>query len=363
MGEEDQDTLLQRYLDEAGSAGAQAYLERLLAEYVEPIVRDIIRYKFRTNCSPNHAHEVQEEEDIRSEVVLQLISRLRNLRISGAREPIENFRGYVATTTYNAYNNYVRMRYPARARLKNRLRYVLNHHRDFCIWEDECGEYLCGLAAWPRNLASRNRAFEHQLSLPEFVNSAALGESAGKMNLPELVNKLLVWQARPILLDELVAIVAELQGIRDQQAVHQFEYEEDGAGAYICELLPDPNVDIATTVEQRLFLERLWQDVCQLPQRQRVALLLNLRDPRAGDALILFTLTGLASLRQIAEVLEMPVEKLASLWNKLPLQDADIALLLGITRQQVINLRKSARERLARRVAAHEARRSRGSPE
>jgi len=59
----------------------------------------------------------------------------------------------------------------------------------------------------------------------------------------------------------------------------------------------------------------------------------------------------------------MPVERLASLWNKLPLQDADIALLLGITRQQVINLRKSARERLARRVAAHEARRSRGSPE
>jgi hypothetical protein len=34
----------------------------------------------------------------------------------------------------------------------------------------------------------------------------------------------------------------------------------------------------------------------------------------------------------------------------LPLDDATIAGLLGLTRQQVINLRKSARERLARRL-------------
>jgi hypothetical protein len=46
----------------------------------------------------------------------------------------------------------------------------------------------------------------------------------------------------------------------------------------------------------------------------------------------------------------MPVERLASLWNDLPIEDVEIAEHLGVTRQQVINLRKVARERLARRM-------------
>lgn len=351
--EEGQRALLERYLNERDPAVAQECLEELLSEYVEPVVRDITRYKSRLNGTSSSSHEAQDEEDIRSEVVLQLISRLRDLRSSRAETPIENLRGYVAATTYNAFHKYLRAKHPARWRLKNRLRYLLNHRANFAVWEDESGEYLGGLAAWPRNLASRSSASEHQRGLPEFVDSLAPGENAGRMNLPELVNKLLVWCGHPVQLDELVGIVAQLQDIRDPQSVHQLDYGEEGAGAYICELLPDPNADIAATVEQRFFLERLWQEVCQLPQRQRVALLLNLRDARADDALILFTLMGIASLRQIADGLEMPVESLASLWSKLPLQDADIALLLGITRQQVINLRKSARERLTRRVAAY----------
>jgi hypothetical protein len=352
MGQEDQDALLQQYVSARDPAGACAYLEKLLSEFVEPIVRDITRYKSRAYFSTRHSHEVQDEEDIRSEVVLQLISRLQELRSSRGQPPIENFRGYVATTTYNAYHKYLRTRYPARWRLKNRLRYLFNHRGNLAVWENEAGEHLCGLAAWPRNLVSRTTSLENQHGLPEFVDSLAPGEGVSSMNLEDLVNKLLVWRGRPILLDELVGIVAELQGIRDVQAVHEFQHEEEDASASLCELLPDPNVDIASTVEHRFFLERLWQEISQLRQPQRVALLLNLRDARAGDALILFTLTGIVSLRQIADVLEMPVERLTSLWNRLPLQDADIARHLGMTRQQVINLRKSARERLARRVAA-----------
>jgi len=352
MGQEEPDALLQRYLRERDGNIAQECLERLLSSYVEPVVRDITRHRSRLNGTSSSSHEAQDEEDIRSEVVLQLISRLRELRTFRAQTPIEDFRGYVAATTYNAYHKYLRDKYPARWRLKNRLRYLLNHRANFAVWENESGEYFCGLATWPRNLASRNSVSEIQRGFPEFADSLAPGDSAGRMTLSELVSKLLVWRGCPVQLDELVGIVAQLQGIRDPHTVHQFEYSEEDNGVSVCELLPDPNVDIATSLEQKLFLERLWKEVCQLPQRQRVALLLNLRDASAGDALILFTLTGIASLRRIAEALEIPPEELASLWNKLPLQDAEIAVLLGITRQQVINLRKSARERLARRVVA-----------
>jgi hypothetical protein len=81
-----------------------------------------------------------------------------------------------------------------------------------------------------------------------------------------------------------------------------------------------------------------------------VALLLNLREADGRGCLALFPGTGVASLRQIADALEFPAERFAELWPRLPLDDATIAGLLELTRQQVINLRKSARERLARRL-------------
>lgn len=354
MGQEDQDELLERFLGEEDSSIAQARLEVLFSGHVEPVVRAITRYKLRRTCGFGRSYEIQDEEDISSEVVVHLLARLRELRKSRAQSPIENFRSYVAATTYNAYHKYVRMKYPLRWRLKNRVRYLLSHGYGFAMWKDEDQEFLCGLAIWPWPVARKDTASDDQPpGLDEFVQSLTPGKNAWRMNLEELIRSFFTWRGRPIPLDELVGIVAELLGIREPQRVQsQGEEGEQGAGVSVCELLPDRAVDIASTVEQRFYLERLWKEICELPQRQRVALLLNLRDAQAGDALILFTLTGIASLRRIAKVIEMPLEELAALWSKLPLEDMAIATLLGTTRQQVINLRKSARERLVRRMGA-----------
>jgi hypothetical protein len=61
--------------------------------------------------------------------------------------------------------------------------------------------------------------------------------------------------------------------------------------------------------------------------------LLNLRD-------------GVASLAQIAKAVEMSVEELTRVWNGLPLDDLKIAARLGLNRQRVIDLRRTARQRL-----------------
>ena len=60
--------------------------------------------------------------------------------------------------------------------------------------------------------------------------------------------------------------------------------------------------------------------------------------------------TGIASWPQIAAVLEMDDDRLQALVPGLPHDDHTIAGLLQVTRRQVINLRKCARERLARRL-------------
>jgi hypothetical protein len=57
-------------------------------------------------------------------------------------------------------------------------------------------------------------------------------------------------------------------------------------------------------------------------------------------------------MNDLAGTLEMDRGALDRLWDRLPVDDQTIAKRLGLTRQQVINLRKSARARLARRAGA-----------
>ena len=168
--------------------------------------------------------------------------------------------------------------------------------------------------------------------------------------LTDLVTELFRNLSGPVELDELVSVVAGLQELKEEKP--QGEREEP-TGAELPESCAGASANPAQDFERRLHLQRLWSEICSLPQRQRAALLLNLRDTRGGfDAVNLFPVTGVASLRQMALALEMPAEELAVLWNELPLDDAQIAGRLRVTRQQVINLRKSARTRLARRMRA-----------
>jgi DNA-directed RNA polymerase specialized sigma24 family protein len=113
------------------------------------------------------------------------------------------------------------------------------------------------------------------------------------------------------------------------------------------EQLRDPRPAADVEIEQRRMAKQAWEHISELPLRQRQALLLNLK----GDAMSLLVITGSASLRRIAESLEMTPEAFASMWNELPLPDHEVAALLGCTRQQVINLRMAARKRLANRLA------------
>jgi hypothetical protein len=103
-------------------------------------------------------------------------------------------------------------------------------------------------------------------------------------------------------------------------------------------------------IERREWLQLIWREIRQLPRRQRVALLLNLRNPHGINIITLLPATGIATFEQIAQTLEIPTTEFEQLWADLPLDDLHIAAYLGATRQQVINLRKTARERLLKRM-------------
>ena len=349
------DALLLPLLRAAHEAESESLLAQLLSEHAEPIIKAIIRGRMHL-FHVGGGGRSQDSEDVHSEVVVQLLARLHDFRVNPESNRIGNFRSYVAVITYNACHQYLRQKYPQRWRLKNRLRYLLTHHASFALWEGTDKDWLCGLAAW-RDRERRHPVRAEQLQgvrdHPQSLQRAGLATGDVRhAGLADLLNAIFTSVGAPVELDALVSVVADMQEIKDQ-IVFDHAPEEGVAGATAEERLPDPRESVATEVERRSYLQRLWAEIMQLPLPQRSALLLNLRDAQEG-VIALLPVAGIATIRQIGEAVAIPAEQFASLWNQLPLDDASIADRLGITRQQVINLRKTARTRLARRMRTFE---------
>jgi hypothetical protein len=160
--------------------------------------------------------------------------------------------------------------------------------------------------------------------------------SDAQIKSDEFLGALFQRSVGPIGFDEVVRIAAETWQIHDApiESIDTNETESDRQFTS-----SEPKVDLA--LEQRLFFEQVWREVCQLPVLQRAALLLNLRDSRDGGVISFLPFLGVASKEELARLLEMSQEDFQELWNELPLDDSRIAQMFGITRQQVINLRKS----------------------
>lgn len=137
--------------------------------------------------------------------------------------------------------------------------------------------------------------------------------SAVVAKLNETLAAIFNYLGGPVEYEELVKTVAALLHIKDR-VIESVDADPDGGGFE----LADKDADVAWRVEKRIFLQRLWEEVRQLPRRQRVALLLNLRDAEGRGCLALFPATGIATLRQLGECLELSAEKLAEIWNELP---------------------------------------------
>jgi len=334
------DSLLKSYLTCEQTSESEELLRELVAA-ARPGIEGIVRRRLAFGASS----EIQDREDISGEVVVELLRRLRVLKEEESGAAIERFSAYVATAARHACDEYLRRKYPQRRRLKTRLRYVLSTEPSFAVWQSggenaagQKGEWLCGLKIWQAQGAARGE-------LPAERWRDVCGSSAGdrsRQGVTAMLTAIFEAVKAPVLFDELVGVVATLWGVVDRLVpVDGEKLQGDSA--------PDPESQLI----HRLGLESLWSEICNLPAAQRAALLLNLRSGQGDSPLAVLPAMGIATLRQIAETLGMAAEEFAELWNQLPVDDQIIAQRLGITRQQVINLRKSARERLRRKLGVH----------
>ena len=290
-------------------------LGALLAAEASPIIRRVIASRLGGAAG--------EVDDVHAQVLIQLMLRLRDGRIEDGLATIGAFGAYVATAAHHGCDHYLRRKYPQRWRLRNRIRYVLEHDRGFAIWRSPQGAWQCGIHG-------------EDSRPPGTVPAAAAVGRVEPTQLKTLLARIFALSGGPLDLSAVVDLAAAVW------AVPLFQHE-DASGL---DVLSDQSRPADEVIAQRQRAARTWAEITRLPVRQRQALLLNLKD----DALALFLVTGTASLAAMAETLEMGVAALAALWNALPLPDTDLAARLGCTRQQVINLRMAARKRLLNRL-------------
>lgn len=334
------DPVLISFLQTDNEAEAEHHLDDLITGQASQLIRKVVRHRLFDASR-------EDIEDTAGEALLGVLKRLRDLRSHKGDEPIADFRGYVSAAACRACDFHIRKKHPQRWSLQNRLRYLLTHQSGFALWETANGAWVAGFVPW----SGREKGADGKCTLletnPAEVERQLRGDHKADLREPlSLLQALFRWAGEPLEFHRLVNAVAHFWGIQDRQA--SLEPRSNGE-ADPKDRLADPAIDVSTRLAQRQFVERMWKEILELQPRQRVAVLLNLKDGDGASAIELFPMTGVAFLPDIAAAVGFPVDEFARLWVDLPLDDAVIGQRLGITRQQVINLRKCARERLARR--------------
>lgn len=315
--------LLQDFL--TSTATSAKSLETLLFEHAEPLIRRIVWRRLSGAISP------QDREDTAGDALVELIGRLESWKQGGSR-PIDDFLAYTAVIARHSCDHYLRGLNPQKYRLRNRILYLLDNFDHYDEWDNEQGRAVCG---WARQTGQGPKRLD-----PGWYHSVPIRPGATEA---EIVAQIFA-QFAPLLVDDLLEATARLSGLGDETPVEWGDVEA---------VVPSRQPDYDERMDFRRALEQLWAEIRELPRAQRVALLLNLRDEQGSSPLPSFPAMGIASMRQIAEALEFKPEELAGMWRKLPISDLEIARGLDLERQQVINLRKAARQRLGRRMGGN----------
>jgi hypothetical protein len=335
------DAQLAPYLEASSEGEARERLGDLLGGVASPLVWRVIRRQLGGRGGGVAEADL---EDLHASALFRLQLHLASVR-AGDNPAMASFADYVAVTAFNACSAFLMAREPERTRLRHRVRYVLRKDPGLATWAGAGQETLCGESAW----RGRTPAGGGLGRLSDIARGIAAGLGRRAADFAPLVRRTLSALGAPCRVEDLVDALAAALDVHDEpvgRLAAEAGGEERGSGAEPA----DEERTALETLEARETLGELWREIGSLLPHQRAALLLNLRDAGGADLLDALLGTGVVEPAGLASALGVSAADLPALLAELPLDDLTIGGRLGLTRQQVINLRKSARLRLARRM-------------
>src|SRR5262245_4122055 len=143
------DAQLLPYIQATSKADSDRVLNALVSECIAPVIKQVIRSKLHLYFDRDgRGSRDPDAEDLYSDALLQLLARLKECKDSPDDKPISNLRSYAAVISYHTCYEYLRLKYPQRNNLKNKLRYMLTRQPGLALWENESGDLLSGFSKW-----------------------------------------------------------------------------------------------------------------------------------------------------------------------------------------------------------------------
>lgn len=343
---------LRLFLNATDESQRDRLLEELILEEAIPPVRRTISYRLRFCLGGSGGVLLHPDaEDLCHDIVARLVRRLELLRARQDSVGIRDFGKYAARVAANACNDYLRQRYPARARLKDKLRDLLERHPDFAIWRREgvIDDFYCGFAVW-RDVSPLNESSDRlqRIVTEEGVSHFSTGLYELKRRpLTGVVAELFNRAGGPVEFEALLVAMTDLLEIRGEAHTTLDDTQltfgsRGGVSLAVYE----------TRLERQEALREVWSAVKSLPLNLRSAFFFGFSDERGDDLLSLLLDGGVATPVEVAMELDLSTAGLMRIWKEMPLDNLAVAVFLGATRTQVSKWRYRAHRRLENQLVS-----------
>jgi len=334
------DNLLLRLLNARDEHERQQRLEELLTIHVAPIIRQVLRQRLGLHVNaqginPNN----HDAEDLYQEAMTRIVEVLNADQLSLTK--IENFERYVGRIVSNTCVDFLRSKYPIRARMKDALLYVFRRHRNLASWPYE-DEILCGFAAWRNTGKQAEVADGFETKLDAFLAARFADEDVKVVSLSRLVAELFEWIGGAVQIDVLVRMLVYLRDIREQQ----IESLDDDVTAEFEVRHYRRTGSPASDIEIHELLGRLWHITKRLTPKQRDAFALRFQDPAGRNFFTVLLDERIVEWKDLTEGMERSVEELAHLCTKMPMDSTAIAGELRTSRDNIYKWRFRAIQKL-----------------
>ena len=301
------DSLLIPFLSVETEVTAEDCLNLLFEETIIPQIGKVLA-SYLTLTS-------DDKDEIQSDALTRVLRKLRILRESYLSKtpfikPIRNFPAFISTVAFNCRKDFILRQKPEWRRIDYRLKRLKDE--ETCEWHffiDDDEKELVGL---------KEKSKMHSEIELEAIISRVKADYPKHWFLKEQKSVPIILEIADGALtkNELIRTILEITNTANSEEV---EIPEE-----MSEYLKTDKNDELIAKRQNVFLRRVWDEIKTFPPTQRKVLLLSLKESRKVEAITLLLKKRIASIKEIADVLEVSLEEFSDIFERLPLTSREI---------------------------------------